>query len=186
MHYQINQLEPTKSPLYVNDEQNTNRSAAVAANVSQGINDDEIIIAAEAVKVVSSNMDNDPESQGNFRCKSNTQIPLLQRVKPRHPQLWKCQHCVNDQCLTRTKTYPTKLTWCLACGILFLVQYFYGSSWAILSMFIILYSDFLKETEHFCSNCHEVVGIIPPLHDLFVKYSDENSSEKKKRNRSTS
>ena len=165
MYSQVNQSEP-KSPLYVN---NTNSDVSGDSRQEEK-NGDTIIVAAEAVRVIDAN--NDPDNNQNKEgINSVNQVPLLLRSTPRRPQMWSCQHCNSVPCLTRSRTHPTKHTWIIGVIALLPAYVSLGAFWGIFAILVVLSSDCLKETEHFCGNCHEIVGVVPPFHDLCVKYS---------------
>ncbi|CAJ1938034.1 unnamed protein product [Cylindrotheca closterium] len=71
-----------------------------------------------------------------------------------------CPHCSKENVRTRTKTYPSAVTWgCVAIGAVA----FFPICWVPLVM------DGMKKTDHYCQNCGQKLATIKPLHGVGVK-----------------
>ena len=79
----------------------------------------------------------------------------------RHPtSIPICTHCSHTNVMTRTSTYPSMVTWVLCGGLVLL---FWPACWIPLVM------DSAKTTDHICTKCNNVVGVVNPLSDCCVK-----------------
>ena len=95
----------------------------------------------------------------NASNKNNTsfQEPPLGR----HPtSIPICINCSHTNVMTRTSTYPSMVTWVLCGGLVLL---FWPACWIPLVM------DSAKTTDHICTKCNNVVGVVNPLSDCCVK-----------------
>lgn len=71
-----------------------------------------------------------------------------------------CPHCSKENVRTRTKSYPTAVTWtCVAVGAVA----FFPLCWVPLVV------DGLKKTDHYCQNCGQKLATIKPLQGVGVK-----------------
>jgi len=71
-----------------------------------------------------------------------------------------CPHCSKENVRTRTKTYPSAVTWaCVAVGAVA----FFPICWVPLVV------DNMKKTDHYCQNCGQKLATIKPLQGVGVK-----------------
>lgn len=71
-----------------------------------------------------------------------------------------CPHCSKANVRTRTKTYPSAVTWgCVAIGAVA----FFPICWVPLVV------DGMKKTDHYCQNCGQKLATIKPLQGVGVK-----------------
>jgi hypothetical protein len=98
-----------------------------------------------------------------------THIPAPQQPQPHTSSCQRvpctvahCPNCGVGNARTYVRTYPNCKTW-LAAFLLLLV--FWPLCW------VPLVWDAMKQTDHFCSNCHGKVGEAQPFQDFCVKTS---------------
>lgn len=71
-----------------------------------------------------------------------------------------CPHCAKENVRTRTKTYPSGVTWaCVAVGAVA----FFPICWVPLVV------DGMKKTDHYCQNCGQKLATIKPFDGVGVK-----------------
>eukprot|EP00339_Tiarina_fusa_P029415 CAMPEP_0117050356 /NCGR_PEP_ID=MMETSP0472-20121206/34764_1 /TAXON_ID=693140 ORGANISM="Tiarina fusus, Strain LIS" /NCGR_SAMPLE_ID=MMETSP0472 /ASSEMBLY_ACC=CAM_ASM_000603 /LENGTH=136 /DNA_ID=CAMNT_0004764099 /DNA_START=46 /DNA_END=456 /DNA_ORIENTATION=+ len=88
----------------------------------------------------------------------NSNILLDGSRKP--VQLSMCPKCSQAHVRTRTKTYPSALTWV---SVVVGAAVFFPLCW------IPLVVDPMKQTDHYCQSCGTKIGTIKPLDGCFVK-----------------
>uniref|UniRef100_A0A7S0FPX9 LITAF domain-containing protein n=1 Tax=Minutocellus polymorphus TaxID=265543 RepID=A0A7S0FPX9_9STRA len=71
-------------------------------------------------------------------------------------QMDACPKCFHEKGRTRTRTYPSLLTWIL---VLVLLLLFWPLAW------LPLVWDKMKTTEHMCVKCNSIVGRVEPCSD---------------------
>lgn len=71
-----------------------------------------------------------------------------------------CPHCAREHIRTRTRTYPSLVTWaCVGVGVFA----FFPLCWVPLVV------DNLKKTDHYCQSCGQKIGSIKPMENVCVK-----------------
>jgi hypothetical protein len=71
-----------------------------------------------------------------------------------------CPYCQSLNVRTRLQTYPSWKTWV---AVLLIALVFWPLAWVPLVV------DCTKTTEHYCPNCHAVVGSVDAFEDACVK-----------------
>ena len=102
--------------------------------------------------VVDENTNKNNANRGPSINLAASQNALLQSRKP--VQLAFCPNCSKEDVRTRTRTYPSFVTWTLAfvTGVVFFPVFW-----------VPLVVDGAKQTDHYCQNCGVKVGRVKPF-----------------------
>jgi hypothetical protein len=137
----------------------TSPSSANSSMASSGDVDPPIITISENdIRVVL-----DKDERRVPRCERNNykleRDPVLSG-KRRPTNIAFCPHCTKENVRTRTKTYPSAVTWgCVAVGAVA----FFPICWVPLVV------DGMKKTDHYCQNCGQKLATIKPFEGVGVK-----------------
>lgn len=104
--------------------------------------------------------ENDPRRSPQSSPYYTPEVDAMLHGSRKPIELVMCPHCNQTQVRTRTKTYPSVVTWC---GVVVSAAIFFPLCW------IPLVCDPMKQTDHFCQNCGKKIGTVKALQGCFVK-----------------